>query len=69
MRRVRLADITTIKQSGFVSLCEIERDGELGVIEVGRLIGGGSNILVKDTAKMIYKLSERYSYIKKKTMS
>ena len=60
-KTVPLKYLTTIRQKGSVQLCYIEDIGEIdGEVP---LIGGGSNVIVKDSIKL-YRLSGRFDYIK-----
>ncbi len=63
IKTVPLRYLTTIRQRGSVQLCYIEDIDEIeGEIP---LIGGGSNIIVKKSNKL-YKLSDKFNYIKHK---
>jgi len=61
-KTVPLKYLTTIRQKGSVTLCYIEDVGEIeGEVS---LIGGGSNVVIKSSNRL-YKLSEKFDYIKK----
>ncbi len=67
-KRAPLSHLTSIHLSGWVELCIIENDRDLQELENegGKLIGAGSNLLVKTSGTKLYKLSGEFDYIQLK---
>lgn len=62
-KTVPLKELTTIRQKGSVVLSYIEDLAEIEGKPI--LIGSGSNVIIKKSSKL-YKLSEKFNYIKKR---
>ncbi len=67
IKRIALNSLTSIHLAGWVEVGIIEKKEDLSLLqsqENAEIIGGGSNILVKNTHKRLYKLSDSFNYIK-----
>ncbi len=64
IERIDLRRATTIHQTGFIDISTIENEDDCNLfMEEGVVLGNGSNIIIKNTKRRFYKLSQHFSYI------
>lgn len=64
IKTIPLSHLTTIHLSGYSYLNIVESMEDLASVEQDYFIGGGSNIIIKDNFIKLFKLSEKFSYIR-----
>ncbi len=64
-RTVALSELTTIRQKGYATIALIDNIDDMEMLQEYFLVGGGSNIVVKNRKSPLAKLSKEFSYIRR----